>query len=136
MKALIFLQVLIIAVVIMIGCQDGMILSDPNVVGQIEVVAEQGITLTQILGMLFPALLPIGTAAAGLLAMYKRLKPKIKAAQDETDKYHAGGATLAMVLEDIKTNEPEMWKKIGPEIAKATSTSKDIESAIRGFRGI
>lgn len=118
------------------GCSgEAEIISDPNTIVAIEAAAEGAVGLTQLLGALWPALIPIGTAGAGVLAAYKRLKPKIKAATENSDKYFAGGKALATILEDIKLNEPDMWVKIGPEIAKATELSVDIQSTIKGFRG-
>lgn len=120
------------------GISDPNAIIDPNttITKIIEDTAEGAVGLTQLLSTLWPALIPVGTAGAGILAAYKRLKPKIQAAQDERNKYHAGGATLAIVLEDIKLNEPEMWEKIGPKIAKATDRNEDIFDAIKGFRGV
>ena len=120
----------------MLGCEQAQqIITDPNTVSTIENVAETGVTLTQLLGSLWPALIPIGTAGAGVLAVYKRLKPKLIEATKSKDKYFAGGEMLTEILEDIKLNEPDIWAKIGPEIKKM-SIHKDVESALKGFRGV
>ena len=116
--------------------------SDPNIVDpnipaantQIEDSVDAAITLTQALGALWPALLPIGTAAGGIFGAYKRLKPKIAEANESTDKCLAAGSTLTTILEDIKQNEPALWKKIGPKIKAASESAKDIESTITDFR--
>lgn len=134
------MKTLIIALMIGIcllftGCgpETAEIISDPNVV-VIESAVEGAVGVVGLLGTLWPALIPIGTAGAGILAAYKRLKPKIIEANKENEKYYAAGETLATVLEDIKTNEPDLWEKIGPKIADATKTASDIEETIRGFR--
>jgi len=136
LKTIILIEFSILMALVIVGCNPEQIISDPNVVSQIESVAEQGVTLTQTLGLIWPALLPIGGVAGGILGAYKRLKPKIKAAQDETNKCQAGGEVLADILEDVKNNEPDMWKKIGPQIAEASKISGNVSDAIRGFRGI
>ena len=130
-------SITIAIVVLLAGCSgEAEIITDPNTIVAIEAAAEGAVGLTQLLSALWPALIPIGTAGAGVLAAYKRLKPKIKAAQAETNKYYAGGETLAMILDDMKLNHPDLWKKIGPEIAKASEASEDVSDAIRGFRGV
>lgn len=127
---------IILSIMCAAGCEqgDGTIVTDPNTISQLETVAEGAVGLTQALGALWPALIPIGTAAGGVFATYKRLKPKIKESEEQGYKYYAAGETLANILEDIKINEPLLWKKIGPKIADATKTVSDIEDTIRGFR--
>lgn len=127
---------------IVAGCQkavgpDGVVL-DPNAPPLIEPVIETGITLAQLLGAIWPPLIPIGTLAGGIFAAYKRLKPQIQEAQTAKDKYLAAGETLTGVLEDIKKNEPTVWAQIGPRIEKATSSSvvTALENTLREFRGL
>lgn len=126
----------------MVGCEPatgpGGVATDPNAPTPIEIGAEAAITLTQVLGALWPPLIPIATAAGGVFAGYKRLKPKLQEAQQTSDKYYAAGETLTSVLEDIKTNEPELWAKIGPRIKAATSSKAvtAIENTIREFRAL
>lgn len=134
------LTVIIGCVLLFAGCEQGIVNpADPNIPQivdpNIEDMAEGAVGLVQTLGLIWPALLPIGGAAGGILAAYRRLKPKIKAAEVETDKYHAGGELLAVILDDVKKNYPETWQKIGPEIKKAKAVSKDVSAAIDGFRG-
>lgn len=120
------------------GCAELMqpVNNEPNAPPLIEPVVETGIGLGQLLGTLWPPLLPIATAAGGIFAGYKRLKPKLQQAQTDADKYFAAGETLASVLDDIKKNQPETWQVIGPKIADATKSISDIEQAIRGFRHV
>ena len=133
MKALLIIGIMGIVMLFM-GCGSEQTISDPNTVAAIESTADAAVTLTQGLGALWPALIPIGTAAGGILAAYKRMKPKIEAANKTTDKCLAAGSTLTTILEDIKNNEPALWKKIGPKIKAASESAKDIESTITDFR--
>ena len=136
MKTLVFIG-MIGFILLFMGCGEGQkIITDPNTVKIIEDTAGAAVTITQGLGALWPALIPIGTAGAGILAAYKRLKPKIEAANKTTDKCLAAGSTLTTILEDIKVNEPDLWKKIGPKIAAASESAKDIETTIADFRRV
>lgn len=131
--------IIIGCVILFAGCDAGTtteIITDPNNITAMETAAEGAVGLTQALGALWPALIPVGTAAGGLLAMYKRLKPKVIEATKSSDKYFAGGKVLADVLDDIKKNEPDLWEEIGPRIDKAKGTVELADSAIRGFRGV
>lgn len=140
--AMISLVLWVLIILMFAGCQqavgpDGVVL-DPNAPPLIEPIVETGISLAQLLGAIWPPLIPIATAAGGLFAGYKRLKPRIQEAQKASDKYLAAGETLTNVLEDIKKNEPELWAKIGPRIQEATSSSvvTALENTIREFRGL
>ena len=124
------------------GCQqalgpDGVVI-DANAPPLIEPIIETGISLAQLLGAIWPPLIPIATAAGGIYAGYKRLKPKLQEAQVAKDKYRAAGETLTEVLEGIKIHEPDLWAKIGPKIQAATSSSAvtALENTIRKFRGL
>ncbi len=107
---------------------------DPNIAGQIEQGAETGITITQALSVFWPALIPVVTAAGGIFATYKKIKPKLQKATNERDTYYKGGEVLATVLEDIKTNQPDIWAKVAPKLEDLIKSSLNIENAVRGFR--
>ena len=126
---------IMILIVVLSGCdQANQIISDPNTMPQIESGAEAAVTLTQILGTIWPALIPVGAAGGGILAAYKRLKPKIVESQRQGDKYYAAGETLAAILDDIKLNHPDIWEKMKPKITEVTKAGSDLENTIRGFR--
>ena len=107
---------------------------DPNVAAKAELTAEAGITLVQALGLIWPALLPVATAGAGVIATYKKIKPKLTEATNEAETYYKAGEVLSTALEEIKTQQPEIWAKVAPELEKYISASHNIENAIRGFR--
>jgi len=119
------------------GCQELLqpVSNEPNAPLLVEPVVETAVDLGALLGLVWPPLLPIATLVGGIFTAHKRLKPKLEKAQNSSDKYFAAGETLATVLEDIKTEQPEVWKVIGPKITKATMATNEIGSAIDGFRG-
>ena len=89
---------------------------DPNAVAvtvnkmiPVEAVAEAGVGVLGILSMLWPGLLPLATAAGGILGTYKKLKPQIVAKTDEADSYYKAGELLTKALDDIKTTQPSTW---------------------------
>jgi hypothetical protein len=108
---------------------------DANAAGKFEQGAEAGVTVVQGLSALFPALLPVGAAGAGILATWRKIKPKLVEASNERDTYFKAGEALATALEDVKTHSPETWEKIAPVLKTAVSKSATVENAIRGFRG-
>ena len=132
------LTILVCLAVLVCGCEQLMqpISTEPNAPALIEPVIDSGVALGQGLGVLWPPLGMIATAVAGIFAGYKKLKPQLEQAKGTSEKYHAAGATLASVLEDVKKNQPEVWKVIGPKIADATRATSDVEAAIKGFRGV
>ena len=107
---------------------------DPNMADQFEQGAETGITIAQALSAFWPALIPVATAAGGIFATYKKIKPKLQKAINERDIYYKGGEVLAIALEDIKTNQPDIWAEIVPKLDDLVKSSHDIENAVRGFR--
>jgi len=127
----------VLLIIVVSGCQELLqpVSTEPNAPILIEPVVETGIGLAGLLGVLWPPLIPIATAAGGLFAGYKQLKPKLDEATSSKDKYFAGGEALAGVLENIKTENPDVWKLIGPKITEATKATNDIGAAIDGFRG-
>lgn len=109
---------------------------DPNTVKKVDEGAEAVVTLMTVLSAIFPVLTPVAGAAGGALVLWKKLKPKLVEAENQRDGYYAGGEVLAVVLEDIKINYPDIWKKIAPELEKGIKISTAIENAVRGFRGL
>jgi len=107
---------------------------DPNVAGKVEDAAEGVVGTMSALLPLLPWLAPFVAGGGGLLGMYKKMKPKLTASEAEKDNFVRGGEVLAMVLNEIKANHPDIWKDIGPRIRGAVKDSASLENAIRGFR--
>ncbi len=100
----------------------------------IEEVAETLITVGGVAASLLPWLTPFVAAAAAGLGTWRKIRPKLEEATNERDVFFKGGEVLATALDDIKTNQPEVWAKIVPAIEKATGPIGYAENAIRGFR--
>ena len=119
------------------GPADGVGPPDPNVVKTVlpvEAVAEAGVGVLGVLSLLWPGLLPIATAAGGILGTYKKLRPQIVAETDKADAYYKAGELLTKALEDIKTTQPSTWAIVGPAIQKTLAPVSKAEEVIRGFR--
>jgi len=147
MKKLLILSILAITILFPVaGCMEALWTNpetgeqtkyhyiDPNQAGKIEQPVEAAITLLSLLSTVWPFLTPIATAAGGICLAWKRLKPKLIASENEKDNFYRGGEILAYVLEETKTNHPDVWKEIGPMIESLIKHDSDIENAIRGFR--
>lgn len=107
---------------------------DPNVADSIEGTAEGVVGGMAALLPLLPWLAPFVTAGGGILATFKKMKPKLTAAEKEKSDFARGGAVLAAVLQEVKVKQPDMWDKIGPVIHNHLKYSKDIDAAIKEFR--
>jgi len=107
---------------------------DQEQADKVEDVAETLITTGSIASSFLPWLAPFVAAAVGGFATWKKIRPKLNQATNERDSYYKGGEVLAIALDDIKTNQPEVWAKIVPAIEKATGPIGHAENAIRGFR--
>ena len=107
---------------------------DPNEAGKYEDAAEGSIGIMTALSPLFPFLIPVITGVGGALGIWRRLKPKLTASEEEKNNFVRGGEVLAMVLEELKTEHPDIWKDVGPKIEVLIKNSTLIENAIRGFR--
>lgn len=137
---------LLVAVLLIGGCVEGLFTDpdtgeqtkyhylDPNTAEQYENVAEGVVTTGVALLPLLPWLAPFVTGGGGLLAMWKKLKPQLTAANKEKDNSVRGGIVLAQVLEDIKVNHPDTWASISPAIHDSMVASSDVERAVMEFR--
>ncbi len=137
MRKLLLLAVMSVCLLIG-GCvdgeTDGQVHLDPNTAEQIENVAEGAVSVLTALSPMFPYLLPFAAGGGGLLAMYRRLKPKLTAVQRDKNNLVWGGELLAEAIDGIKDEFPETWAKVGPGIHRALKSSLALENAIREFR--
>ncbi len=116
------------------GETDGQVRLDSEVAEQIEDVGEGAVSILTALSSLLPWLIPFATGGGGLLAMYKRLKPKLTRAEVDKTNLAWGGEVLAEVLESVKVDYPDIWKNIGPGLRDVIKTSALLENTIRDFR--
>ena len=79
---------------------------------------------------------PIGTAIASIigtgLAMWRKYKPKLVAAQTAEELSYTTAETAINVIEDLKEMSPETWEKLKAKI----KIGPEIENAIRAIRGL
>ncbi len=121
------------------GCvegESGQVHIDPAKVEQYESVAKGGISIMTLLSPLFPWLIPFATGGGGLLAMWKRLKPKLTQVESRNTALVLGGEALSMALQDVKDNHPAVWEKVGPLIKSTLKKSVEVENAVREFRSL
>jgi len=109
--------------------------NEPNAPPMIDPVIQTTQGVGAILSPLWPPAGMLLTAVGGLFAGYKKLKPKLDEAKTQEEKYLAGGKALSSILEDIKSQNPTVWKQIAPKINLARMQAENIGAAIDGFRG-
>jgi len=107
---------------------------DQEQADEIESAAETLITTGAAASGFLPWLTPLVAAAAAGLATWRKIRPKLNEATTARDAYFKGGEVLATALDDVKTNQPEVWAKIAPVIESASGPVGHVENAIRGFR--
>ena len=107
---------------------------DPNVADKYEDAAEGAVGTAAMLIPLLPWLAPFVTAGAGILATWKKLKPKLVASEEQKGDFVRGGELLAAALQEIKKNYPDTWEKISPMIMDSLRYSVRLENAVRKFR--
>ena len=109
---------------------------DPAETAQYEAVGEGAVGILGILSGFYPVLAPIAGIGAGILATWRKVKPQLAEATKKSELSYKGGQILTSALEEIKTTQPELWKKIAPTLEKAQQPITEVENVIRGFRGL
>lgn len=115
---------------------------DPNKAQKIERVADTASQILAILGVLWPALLSVGTGVAGALAVWRKYKPKLTQAESEALLYHTLGSVTIDGLEEFKKLYPEEWKNLLAELEAvkgkilSPEERRKIENLIRALRGL
>lgn len=107
---------------------------DQEQADEIESATETLVAAGGIASGFLPWLTPFVAATVAGLATWRKIRPKLNEATAERDAFFKGGEVLAIALDDIKTNQPEVWAKIAPVIEDAAGPVGHVENAIRGFR--
>lgn len=131
------------------GCQKGtdeqgenVYRLDPNTVGALEKSAGAGITLLQVLSALVPAILPVSTAGAAVLATWLKIRPAFNEYKSTNVILHDGACVFVEMVEQLKKENPEEAAKV---LAKMEALKdkiinpedrKKLEAVIRGLRGL
>jgi len=115
---------------------------DPNKAQKFEQVVDTTSQILAILGILWPALLPVGTGIAGALAVWRKYKPKLTQAESEALLYHSLGGIMVDGVEKFKELHPNeakelLWalEQIKDKILSPEERRK-IENLIRALRGL
>ena len=107
---------------------------DPNAASKMEESAEATLAILTILGSLFPVLIPVTTAAAGIYGAYKVIKPKLEDAKEEADMYYAATDSIVSAMEKFKKTNPEQWEAVGSFLSH--KIGPNTENVIRALRGL
>ena len=105
---------------------------DPNVAGDIEGYAQTGITIMGLLGAFFPVLIPATTLAGGIFATWRKMKPKVTAAQTRAELCHTSTASLVTAIDEYKKIDPDGWEKLKARI----KVGPEVENIIRAIRNL
>ena len=111
--------------------------ADPNASGAAETGVAEAAGVAAFFG-------PIGAAIAAALgtglAVWRKVKPSLAAANAKAIQYHAAAASVVEALEAFKTAYPDQWDTLGKLVeAQLTKQNLDplvIENVIRGLRGL
>lgn len=109
---------------------------DPNQADKGEAIAEVAIDAGGLASLFWPALVPLFSLGGGVLATWRKMRPKLEQATHERDIAYKAGTTLAEGYEFLKEKHPSVWDDVKPIIQKATKPASEMENAIRGFRGL
>jgi hypothetical protein len=114
---------------------------DPNTVTNLQDIGETASTIMSILGVFWPALLPIAGYVAGAVRISRKLSPKLTEAQSETEMYHTAATSTVLGIEEFKKEFPNEWEKLASNLDKLKDKiikpedRLKIENLIRGLRG-
>ena len=105
---------------------------DPNAAATAEKYVETGTSIMTVLAPVFPVLYPVLLITGGVLAAWRKMKPKVTKAQDRATLMHTGVSSLVVAIEELKKASPESWEKLKEEI----KVGPEIENIIRAIRGL
>jgi len=107
---------------------------DPNVVTSVEVGAETAVSIAAILGAIWPALLPIAGAGAGILGAWQRMKPKMLETQRRQDLYYATTEGIVAGVKRFGELHPDSYEVLKERLSK--TIGPEAENVIRALRGL
>ena len=109
---------------------------DPNTVGRIEGAAEIAIAAGTTAGTIaWPWLLPFVGVAGELLRRWRKEKAAVVKLEPKAVKFHTTAFALVQALEDLKTTNPVLWKKVRTYLYGNKLMTIDVENAIAGLLG-
>ena len=108
---------------------------DPNKADQGEAIADAVVGAGGLASLFWPALVPLVSVGGGVLATWRKMRPKLEQATHERDVGFKAGAAMAEAFDFLKEKHPLVWDDVKPIIEKVTKPASEMENAIRGFRG-
>ena len=105
---------------------------DPNAATTAEKYVEAGASIMTVLAPIFPVLYPVLLITGGVLAAWRKMKPKVVKAQGRAEICHTTVEALVVAIEELKKVSPESWGKLKDEI----KVGPEIENIIRAIRGL
>lgn len=99
---------------------------------QIEDAVDAGSSL---LSIIYPPATAVALTILTALGIYrKKIKPHFEKVKTEANLYHTSTHTLVQVIETIKKDQPELWKKLEPFLESRIGVNT--ENVIRAIRGL
>jgi hypothetical protein len=148
-KFVVWLMLCVLLLVHVAGCQKSVdeqgrtvYKADPNKVKAGEEGAAGGVNLLGVLSVFYPALLPVSTAAAGVLGAWFKVRPKLNEYRTTNQLLRDGTFAFVEGIELLKKESPEQAKIVLDLIEGCKDkiiSKKDrakIEAIIRGLRGL
>lgn len=109
---------------------------DPNKADQGEAIADALVGAGGLASLFWPALVPLVSVGGGVLATWRKMRPKLEQATHERDIGFKAGAAMAEALQMLKVKHPGVWDDVKPKIEAVAKPASEIENVIRGFRGL
>jgi hypothetical protein len=106
----------------------------PEAVAAIDTAAEAAPGIAALLALFFPALYPAVGLVAGAAGAWARMKPRVVAATNEAEIYHAATESIVQTLEQWKTANPEAWETLRTSLGD--NIGENTEAVIRAMRGL
>jgi len=138
MKKLLICMVLLVVALVVAGCVPGTDPNtgaktwrfDPNAAATAEKYVETGTSIMTVLAPIFPVLYPVLLITGGVLAGWRKMKPKVTKAQNRAELCHTAIESLVVAIEELKEVSPESWEKLKEKI----KVGPEIENIIRAIR--
>ncbi len=119
------LTITLVLVALLIGCEQSTLTpaASTNIDTAITTVESVG-QITSMLGVLMPALLPIGALILGIAGTVKKLKPKLQLANTNAQMSAAVIHDIVAAIEEFKVKNPTEWIalkiKLGSKLSPIT----------------
>jgi len=130
----------IVVMLVMCGCavtQPGEPIVKPETVETIDAIASIVDPLSQTtasLGLLWPPAAAIGGLLAGMVGVWRKMKPELQTAKSEADLGALAGEATATALEAFKKAHPDEWGTLSDYLE--SNHGPTVENFYRALRGL